>query len=102
MDNTNTPNKAAALAHYSAMAAQAEPMFKPRERLDFESYSTASHRGELATYVSADTIGQVRLGFADSRTSSGARMTAEEARALACQLLAAACATEAAARKVVA
>lgn len=102
MDNTNTPNKAAALAHYSAMAAQAEPMFQPRERMEHESYSTSSYRGELATYVSADRCGEVRIGFADSRTSTGHKMTADEARALASQLLAAACATDTAARKVAA
>jgi hypothetical protein len=66
--------------------------FKHGARMSWETYATVSHIDPLSISVSADN-GQgkpVRIGFTSETTASVFKLTAERARELAAELLAAA------------
>lgn len=89
-------DKSAALAHYSALAAEAEATFKPELKLGGDVFATACRTGKPGkanTYVTADAQG-VRLSWHTRDMGLSKVLTPEEALALASQLLAAACAVQ--------
>jgi hypothetical protein len=66
--------------------------FKHQERMRWQTYATVSHTDPLSISVSADS-GQgkpVRIGFTRETTAAGFKLTAERARELADELIAAA------------
>jgi len=66
--------------------------FKHQERMRWQTYATVSHTDPLSISVSADK-GEgkpVRIGFTSDTAAAGFKMTAERARELASELLAAA------------
>ena len=66
--------------------------FKHQERMRWQTYATVSHIDPLSISVSADS-GQgkpVRIGFTSETTAAVFKLTAERARELADELLAAA------------